>query len=254
MVWEAAFSWEALTRYLFACSVLTRLFAVLALSVAVAGSARGNESRPSAPLTLDRVILRLAPDYYSGDRRLLASEQPGARRAPSLSQPPARERDRLQRALAAALDVTDVLAERAGDVAGVGSMPLLVPIAREATPIALDNGKAWIVFATLVRLETSGKHLTTASVAASVEPEGSIVVLRSWSGAYGPATLNQVMIVRLCPRLSAKAAAEGQLALLSQGVNGRQQLVHYDVSATSRAFVRRPARAENGPSHPASCR
>ncbi len=234
--------------------MLTRLFAVLALSVAVAGAAKGDESRPAAPLALDRVILRLSPGYYSGDRRLLASEQPGAESAPSLSRPPPRERDRLQRALEAALDVAGVLAERAGDVAGVGSMPFLVPIAREATPIALDKGQTWIVFATVVRLETSGQHLTTASVAASVEPGGSIVVLRTWSGAYGPATLNQVRIVRVCRRLSARIEPDGELAVLSQGVNGNEQVERYDVSATSRGFVRRPAPVENGPSHPASCR
>lgn len=226
----------------------------MALSAAVAGIARGAESPPGARLPLAGLQLRLAPNYYSGDRRLLVFEQPRATSAPSLVQPPDRERERLQRALEAALDVADVLAERAGDVGAVGSMPLLVPIATEATPIAIDKAQAWIVFATVVRLETSGKHLTTASVAASVEPGGSIVVLRSWSGAYGPATLNQAKIVRLCARLSAKTAADGELAVISQGVNGSDQLERYDVSATSRVFARRPAQAENEPSRPGSCR
>jgi hypothetical protein len=198
--------------------------------------------------------LRLSPDYYSGDRRLFVATEQGATSAAAFPQPPAGERDRLQRALEAALDVADVLAERAGNAAAVGAMPFLVPVAPEATPIALGKGPAWIVFATVVRLETSGKHLTTASVAASVEPEGSIVVLRTWSSAYGPATLNQVKIVRLCMRLSARIAHAGEIVLLVQGVNGAEKLQRYAVSATSRSFGRRPAQAESGPPHPASCR
>jgi len=240
-----------LTGYLFARCALTRLreatratvrpavipaacALLLILGWSAAGSPaqniRDGDASSGGPWSLGALRLRLSPRYYSGDRRILVTAKPAAAAHVVPSPTPAHESDRLTRAAEAALDVAQVLADRAGAIAKAGSMSLEVPIEPEVSFLTLGSGRTWIVFAALVHVETSGRHVTTASVAAAVETDGSIVLLRTWAAAYGPATLNRLKVVRLSSTASAETAPARELMVTIEGVAERVSTERYVLS------------------------